>query len=70
MTDTRQAEHQLPLQADADELQRAAAGTRAASPDGGLRAAVANASKAASRQILFDPVRTVEMFLLQPVQDG
>lgn len=37
------AEHHLPIQADAEELQRAAAGTRVSSEDGGQRAAIANA---------------------------
>ncbi|HEU4974559.1 MAG TPA: Na-translocating system protein MpsC family protein [Baekduia sp.] len=139
-----ETEH-LPPQADAAELQRAAFGTRAASEDGGMRAAVANAMVGMKKefygkgpvaakayvnddwvfvvldggltrqeetllaagerdlvravrlrfqevmtatvceamaeitgrrvqtyhsQILFDPVRTVEMFLLEPVRDG
>jgi uncharacterized protein YbcI len=136
---------QLPVQADADDLQRAAGGSRAVSEDGGQRAAVANAMVGMKKefygkgpvaakayfdddwifvvleggltrneetllaageealvrevrlrfqeamtatvcgavesivgrrvmtyhsQIMFDPARTVEMFLLEPVQDG
>lgn len=137
--------HHLAPQADAAELQRAAAGSRAASDDGGMRAAVANAMVGMKKefygkgpvaakayfnddwvfvvldggltrneetllaagesalvrkvrlrfqeamtetvcgavaeivgrrvvtyhsQIMFDPVRTVEMFLLEPVQEA